>query len=90
MLVLCAAISFIQHLGFSGDNRVNFDEANLSVCLGSLAEVELPIDSTTKKIKGFAHITYMFPEHAVLAFNQLDGTTFKVSLFFFVGGSNLL
>ncbi|XP_067929070.1 probable RNA-binding protein 19 isoform X2 [Watersipora subatra] len=65
---------FVRNLVYSCTEE---DLEELFSPFGSLAEVELPIDSTTKKIKGFAHITYMFPEHAVLAFNQLDGTTFK-------------
>lgn len=45
---------------------------------GNLTEVNLPIDRMSKQIKGYAHITFMFPEHAVKAFNKLDGTTYKV------------
>lgn len=45
---------------------------------GNLTEVNLPIDSMSKRMKGFAHITFMFPEHAVKAFNKLDGTHYKV------------
>lgn len=46
--------------------------------LGQLTEVTFPIDSLSKRNKGFAFITYMFPEHAVKAFNDLDGTDYKV------------
>lgn len=53
----------------------------LSFCFpGPITEVDLPIDSLTKKIKGFAHVTYMLPEHAVKAFAELDGTAFMVIL----------
>ena len=45
---------------------------------GPLTEVNLPIDSFTKKLKGFAFITYMIPEHAVKAFSELDGKIFQV------------
>ena len=51
----------------------------LSSITGPLTEVNLPIDSLTKKIKGFAFITFMMPEHAVKAFTELDGTTFQVA-----------
>lgn len=44
---------------------------------GQLSEVHLPLDSYTKKIKGFAFITFMFPEHAVKAFSELDKTPFQ-------------
>ena len=46
----------------------------------------MPIDSLTKKVKGFAFITFMIPEHAVKAFTELDGTVFQVrnlSVFFY-------
>lgn len=43
---------------------------------GLLTEIHLPIDPLIKKIKGFAFITYMIPEHAVKAFTSLDGTSF--------------
>ncbi|XP_048467352.1 probable RNA-binding protein 19 isoform X1 [Rhincodon typus] len=44
---------------------------------GPLAEIHFPIDSLTKKPKGFAFITYMMPEHAVKAFAELDGEVFQ-------------
>lgn len=44
---------------------------------GPLSEVHLPIDTFTKKIKGFAFVSFMFPEHAVKAFAQLDGSSFQ-------------
>uniref|UniRef100_A0A8C1I969 RNA binding motif protein 19 n=1 Tax=Cyprinus carpio TaxID=7962 RepID=A0A8C1I969_CYPCA len=39
---------------------------------GPLSEVLFPIDSLTKKPKGFAFVTYMIPENAVSALAQLD------------------
>ncbi|KAM9858988.1 putative RNA-binding protein 19 isoform 2-T2 [Aulostomus maculatus] len=44
---------------------------------GPLSEVLFPIDSLTKKPKGFAFITYMIPENAVTALAQLDGHIFQ-------------
>ncbi|KAL1272492.1 hypothetical protein QQF64_028354 [Cirrhinus molitorella] len=44
---------------------------------GPLSEVLFPIDSLTKKPKGFAFVTYMIPEHAVSALAQLDGHIFQ-------------
>ena len=44
---------------------------------GPLTEVHLPIDSLTKKVKGFAFITFMIPENAVQAFTELDDTVFQ-------------
>ncbi|XP_067911254.1 probable RNA-binding protein 19 isoform X2 [Heterodontus francisci] len=44
---------------------------------GPLSEIHFPIDSLTKKPKGFAFITYMMAEHAVKAFAELDGEVFQ-------------
>lgn len=44
---------------------------------GPLAEVHFPIDSLTKKPKGFSFVTYMIPENAVTALAQLDGHVFQ-------------
>ncbi|TWW60369.1 RNA-binding protein 19 [Takifugu flavidus] len=44
---------------------------------GPLSELHFPIDSLTKKTKGFAFITYMIPENAVAALAQLDGHVFQ-------------
>ncbi|XP_068616888.1 probable RNA-binding protein 19 [Brachionichthys hirsutus] len=44
---------------------------------GPLSEVHFPIDSQSKKPKGFAFITYMIPENAVTALAQLDGHIFQ-------------
>ncbi|XP_010597254.2 probable RNA-binding protein 19 isoform X2 [Loxodonta africana] len=44
---------------------------------GPLSELHYPIDSLTKKPKGFAFITFMFPEHAVKAYAEVDGQVFQ-------------
>ena len=44
---------------------------------GPLSEVNVPVDKMTRKIKGFAFVTFMMPEHAVKAFADLDGTTYQ-------------
>ncbi|KAI4902096.1 hypothetical protein NFI96_013174 [Prochilodus magdalenae] len=44
---------------------------------GPVSELHFPIDSLTKKPKGFAFITYMIPENAVTAISQLDGHIFQ-------------
>lgn len=41
---------------------------------GPLTEVTLPIDSTTRKLKGFGLVTFLMPEHAVKAYSELDGS----------------
>jgi multiple RNA-binding domain-containing protein 1 len=44
---------------------------------GPTTEVTLPVDTQTEKVKGFAFVTYMFPEHAMKAFSELDRSTFQ-------------
>ncbi|CAH1801245.1 unnamed protein product [Owenia fusiformis] len=44
---------------------------------GPLTETHLPVDKHTKKVMGFAFVTFMIPEHAVKAFSELDGTIFQ-------------
>ena len=44
---------------------------------GPTTEVFVPIDKHTNKSMGFAFITFMMPEHAVQAFNELDGRVFQ-------------
>ncbi|XP_030632510.1 putative RNA-binding protein 19 isoform X2 [Chanos chanos] len=44
---------------------------------GSVSDVNFPIDSLTKKPKGFAFVTYMIPENAVQALARLDGHIFQ-------------
>ncbi|CAL1290328.1 unnamed protein product [Larinioides sclopetarius] len=44
---------------------------------GPLTEVYVPIDFLTKKAQGYAFVSYVFAEHAVKAFAELDGTVFQ-------------
>lgn len=36
--------------------------------------MNLPIDKTTRKPKGFGIVMFMMPEHAVRAYTELDGS----------------
>lgn len=45
---------------------------------GPLSELHYPIDTLTKKPKGFAFVTFLFPEHAVKAYAEVDGQVFQV------------
>jgi len=64
---------FVRNLPYSCSDD---DFENLFKTFGTLSEVTLPIDSETKKNKGIGFVTYMFPEHAIQAFNKLDGSIF--------------
>lgn len=44
---------------------------------GPLSEVNLPLDKVTNKTIGIGYVTYLMPEHAVKAFNELDGSVFQ-------------
>ena len=44
------------------------------------------LDRITRKVKGFAFVTYVMPENAVKAFTQLDGTTFQGRLLHLIPG----
>lgn len=41
---------------------------------GPLTEVNLPVDRTTRKPKGFGTVTFLMPEHAIRAYSELDGS----------------
>ncbi|EDW26944.1 GL16640 [Drosophila persimilis] len=56
---------------------------------GPVVEVNLPVDKLTRKIKGFGTVTYMMPEHALKAFNALDGTDFNGRLLHLLPGKEL-
>ena len=44
------------------------------------------LDKITRKVKGFAFVTYVMPENAVKAYSQLDGTTFQGRLLHLIPG----
>lgn len=54
---------------------------------GPLNEVYMPIDRETKRPKGFAFVLYMFAEHALRAFAELDGTSFQGRLLHLIPGA---
>lgn len=44
---------------------------------GPLTEVTIPLDKNTNRPTGLGFITYMLPEHAVMAYDSLDGQVFQ-------------
>ncbi|ALC48638.1 CG3335 [Drosophila busckii] len=56
---------------------------------GPVTEISLPVDKVTRQIKGFGTVTFMMPEHAVLAFNALDGSDFQGRLLHLLPGKEL-
>ncbi|KAM9392110.1 putative RNA-binding protein 19 isoform 2-T2 [Pholidichthys leucotaenia] len=65
---------FVRNLPYTCTEE---DIKELFIKHGPLAEVLFPIDSLTKKPKGFAFVTYMIPENAVTALAKLDGHVFQ-------------
>ncbi|XP_044765331.1 probable RNA-binding protein 19 [Coccinella septempunctata] len=62
---------FIRNLAYTtteDDLRPLFEK------YGPITELNLPIDPTSRQIKGFGTITYLMPEHAVRAYSELDGS----------------
>ncbi|ETN59494.1 RNA binding motif protein [Anopheles darlingi] len=48
---------------------------------GPVVEVDVPIDSNTRKLKGFGTVTFLMPEHAVMAYSELNGTFLQGRMF---------
>ncbi|XP_060049020.1 probable RNA-binding protein 19 isoform X2 [Erinaceus europaeus] len=65
---------FVRNLPYTSSEE---DLQALFSTYGPLSELHYPIDTLTKKPKGFAFITFMFPEHAVKAYAQVDGQVFQ-------------
>uniref|UniRef100_F7FBF8 Probable RNA-binding protein 19 n=1 Tax=Monodelphis domestica TaxID=13616 RepID=F7FBF8_MONDO len=65
---------FVRNLPYTSTEE---DLEKLFAKYGPLSEVHYPIDGLTKKPKGFAFITFMFPEHAVKAYAEVDGQIFQ-------------
>lgn len=56
--------------------------------LGPVTEINLPIDTETKQLKGFGIVTFLMPEHAVKAFTELDGTVLHGRMLHLLPGKN--
>ncbi|CAG9806152.1 unnamed protein product [Chironomus riparius] len=55
---------------------------------GNVVEVNVPIDSITRQIKGFGTVTFLMPENAVQAYNELNGTMFHGRMFHLLPGKS--
>ncbi|KAF5929266.1 hypothetical protein HPG69_019287 [Diceros bicornis minor] len=65
---------FVRNLPYTSSEE---DLEKLFSIYGPLSELHYPIDGLTKKPKGFAFVTFMFPEHAVKAYAEVDGQVFQ-------------
>lgn len=76
---------FFRNLAYT---VVDDDLQKLFEKYGPVAEIDLPVDSVTRKIKGFGTVTFVMPEHAVKAFSELDGTNFHGRLLHLIPGKS--
>lgn len=53
---------------------------------GEISDISLPICKFTRRPKGFAKVTFVFPEHAARAMTELDATVFKGRLLHILPG----
>lgn len=74
---------FVRNLSYRTTEQ---DLEQLFSPFGQITTINMPIDSLTKQPKGFAHVTFMFPEHALRAFNELDGHAFEGRLLHILPG----
>lgn len=65
---------FVRNLPFSAKEE---ELSELFAAFGPLAEVTMPLDKTTNKSTGLAFVTFMLPEHAAKAYQELDGQIFQ-------------
>ncbi|XP_059480054.1 probable RNA-binding protein 19 [Neocloeon triangulifer] len=65
---------FVRNLAYTTSQE---DLEPLFSKYGPLTEISVPVDKTSRKMKGFACVTFMVPENAVRAYTELDGTAFQ-------------
>jgi RNA recognition motif-containing protein len=56
---------------------IEFFENTKQKITGPLTEISVPIDRLSRKMKGYACVTFMVPENAVKAYSKLDGKVFQ-------------
>ena len=64
---------FLRNLSYTVSED---DLTQLLEKFGPLTEVTIPLDKTTSRPTGFGFVTFMLPEHAVKAYEALDGQIF--------------
>lgn len=65
---------FVRNLNYSC--KVD-DLEELFSKYGEISDIHYPIDKTTSLPKGFAYVEFMFPNDAVKAYEELNGTIFQ-------------
>ena len=65
---------FVRNLAYTCTEE---DLTSLFGRFGPLTEVSLPLDTESNKVIGYAFVTFMFPEHAVKAYQDCDGTIYQ-------------
>jgi multiple RNA-binding domain-containing protein 1 len=76
---------FIRNLSYSCKEE---ELEKLFSSYGPLVEVTIPLDGFSKVAKGFAYVQCMFPEKAIKAFNDLDGTIFQGRMLHIIPAKN--
>lgn len=76
----CSLRLFLRNLPYSCTED---DLQYLLKKYGEVADLQMIINKKTGMCKGFAIVTYVFPENAVAAFSALDGTIFKVGVIYY-------
>lgn len=76
---------YIRNLSYSVQSE---DIEDLFKGFGELTEVYVPVDAVTKKPKGFAFVSFLFPEHAIKALESLDKTVFQGRLLHIIPGAS--
>lgn len=74
---------FLRNLSYTCTEE---DLRTLFSSYGNLVEVHLPIDKNSNKSTGFAFVTFMLPEHAMKAWQDLDGKIFQGRILHIIPG----
>jgi len=74
---------FLRNLSYTCREE---DLQELFSTYGTLVEVHMPIDKNSNKSTGFAFVTFMMPEHAMKAWQDLDGKIFQGRILHIIPG----